>query len=68
MRWWPWSRRPETDTGEAEQARRQSEEKLAQTCRGEGEVREVAERLRELRRRNRFGDMIADSMRPRGER
>lgn len=65
---WPWQRRrPALDTGEARAARRDAEDKLARTCDQQEAISDVVNQLRELRRRNRFADMIAESMRPRRE-
>lgn len=63
MRWW--RRRHRTDACEAPptQAVQSAREKLAETQQRGKEVREVTEELRQLRRRNRFAEMIADTMR-----
>lgn len=61
---WPWSRRSKPDTDEAEAARRAAEQKLTETTRQQDEINEVSRRLRELRQRNRFADMIVETMRP----
>lgn len=62
---WPWQRPRTEPAEEVEQAHRDAERKLAEACRRDREVREVTEKLRELRRRNHFAEIIAESMRVR---
>jgi hypothetical protein len=61
---WPWRRH--CDRAAIAEARRElaeSQERLAEARRLGVEVTEVADALRELRRRNNFGPMITDALR-----
>jgi hypothetical protein len=64
---WPWQRRtasqhcPSGDAGEATEARRRAEEELRRTHEQTGEVRELADRLRQHRRVNHFAELFSRS-------
>lgn len=63
MNWRWWRRCGDDEERPATDAVKSAREKLAETQQRGKEVREVTEDLRAMRRRNRFAEMIADTMR-----
>jgi hypothetical protein len=56
VKWWPWSGKTDSDGGA--EARRRAEKHLAEVQAQWPEVNRVAASLRELRRRNGFGEQL----------
>ena len=70
--WWPWRRRPHPPCptppdGDPKAERAQATARFMEAIEHDREVREMADRLRERRRRNHFGPDLEKAMRLRDD-